>query len=260
VISIASDHRFAKIERWLSPPDCSTNANLARKRRHPGTGAWLLNSPVFQEWKLGTRQHLWLYGLAGCGKTILITTILDHLLQLDTYTTLAFFFDFNDARKQKLEDLLRSLAIQLYHTGNEAARRLDSLFTLHDDGRRQPDTNALSACVDTMIQIAGKVFVIIDALDECTAREELVQWLKHLASRKAQLIVTGRPEIEFQSAIPQSVDKLNCVQLDKNVVNGDIRSYVEATLEQKPDFVDKKLSPSILEEIRDKIGDEADGM
>ncbi|RKK32136.1 hypothetical protein BFJ66_g15520 [Fusarium oxysporum f. sp. cepae] len=260
VMSIASDHRFAKIERWLSPPDCSTNANLARKRRHPGTGAWLLNSPVFQEWKLGTRQHLWLYGLAGCGKTILITTILDHLLQLDTYTTLAFFFDFNDARKQKLEDLLRSLAIQLYHTGNEAARRLDSLFTSHDDGRRQPDTNALSACVDTMIQIAGKVFVIIDALDECTAREELVQWLKHLASRKAQLIVTGRPEIEFQSAIPQSFDKLNCVQLDKNVVNGDIRSYVEATLEQKPDFVDKKLSPSILEEIRDKIGDGADGM
>ncbi|KAG5817884.1 hypothetical protein H9Q71_001671 [Fusarium xylarioides] len=260
VMSIASNHWFAKIERWLSLLDYLTNANLARKRRYPGTGAWLLNSPVFQEWKLGTRQHLWLYGLAGCGKTILITMILDYLLQLDTYTTLAFFFDFNDARKQKLEDLLRLLAIQLYHTGNEAARRLDSLFTSHDDGRRQPDTNALSACVDIMIQIAGKVFIIIDALDECIAREELVQWLKHLASRKAQLIVTGRPEIEFQSAIPQSFDKLNCVQLDKNVVNGDICSYVEATLEQKPDFVDKKLSLSILEEIRDKIGDGADGM
>ncbi|KNB15969.1 hypothetical protein FOXG_14283 [Fusarium oxysporum f. sp. lycopersici 4287] len=178
--------------------------------------------PAFQEWKLGTRQHLWLYGLAGCGKTILSTTILDHLLQIDTHTTLAFFFDFNDARKQKLEDLLRSLAVQLYYTGNEAARRLDNLFTSHDDGRRQPDTNALSA--------------------------------------KAQLIVTGRPEVEFESAIPRSFGKRNCVQLDKNVINADIRSYVEATLEQKPDFVDKKLSPSILEEIRDKIGDGADGM
>ncbi|QPC57796.1 hypothetical protein HYE67_000027 [Fusarium culmorum] len=111
-----------------------------------------------------------------------------------------------------------------------------------------------------MIQTAGKVFVIIDALDECTAREELLQWLKHLASKKAQLIVTGRPEVEFRSAIPQSFDKLNCVQLDKNVINADIRSYVEAALEQKPDFVDKKLSPSILEEIRDKIGEGADGM
>ncbi|PNP84303.1 hypothetical protein FNYG_02376 [Fusarium nygamai] len=111
-----------------------------------------------------------------------------------------------------------------------------------------------------MIQIAGKVFIIIDALDECTAREELLQWLKHLASRKAQLIVTGRPEVEFQSAISQSFDKRNCVQLDKNVINADIRSYVEATLEPKPDFVDERLYPSLLEEIRDKIRDGADGM
>ncbi|PNP74098.1 hypothetical protein FNYG_12562 [Fusarium nygamai] len=260
VMSIASDHHFAKIERWLSPPNYSTNANLARERRHPGTGTWLLSSPAFQEWKLGTRQHLWLYGLAGCGKTILSTTILDHLLQIDTHTTLTFFFDFNDARKQKLEDLLRSLAVQFYHTGNEAARRLDSLFTSHDDGRRQPDTTALSACVGAMIQTAGKVFIIIDALNECTKREELLHWLRGLASSNAQLLVTGRPEAAFQREIPRSFDERNCVLLDKKAVNADIRTYVEATLEQKPDFVDKKLSPSLLEEIRDKIGDGADGM
>ncbi|EXL68463.1 hypothetical protein FOPG_15472 [Fusarium oxysporum f. sp. conglutinans race 2 54008] len=253
VMSMASDHRFAKIERWLSPPDCSTNANLARERRHPGTGTWLLNSPAFQEWKLGSRHHLWLYGLAGCGKTILSTTILDHLLQINTHTTLAFFFDFNDPRKQKLEDLLRSLAIQLYHSGNEATRRLDSLFASHDDGRRQPDTNALSACVDTMIQTSGKVFIIIDALDECTAREDLLQWLKHLASGKAQLIVTGRPEADFQREIPRLFDERNCVLLDKKAVNADIHSYVNATLEQKPDFVDKKLSQGILNEIPIKL-------
>ncbi|EXL39993.1 hypothetical protein FOCG_17443 [Fusarium oxysporum f. sp. radicis-lycopersici 26381] len=260
VMSMASDHHFAKIERWLSPPDHSTNANLARERRHPGTGAWLLNSPAFQEWKLGTRQHLWLYGLAGCGKTVLSTTILDHLLQINTYTTLDFFFDFNDARKQKLEDLLRSLAVQLYHAGNEAARRLDSLFTSHDDGGRQPETTALSACVDAMVQTAGKVFIIIDALDECTAREELLYWLRGLASSNAQLLVTGRPEVEFQGEIPRSFDERNCILLDKKAVNADIRSYVEATLEQKRDFVDKKLSPSILEEMRDKIGNGAEGM
>ncbi|KPA37280.1 hypothetical protein FLAG1_09906, partial [Fusarium langsethiae] len=260
VMSMTSDHRFAKIERWLSPPDYSTNANLARKHRHPGTGTWLLNSPAFQEWKLGSRQHLWLYGLAGCGKTILSTTILDHLLQMDTHTTLAFFFDFSDPGKQKLEDLLRSLAIQLYHKGNEATKRLDSLFASHDDGRRQPDTTTLSACVDTMIQTAGKVFIIVDALDECTAGEELQRWLRGLASSNAQLLVTGRPEAAFRREIPRSFDQRNCILLDKKAVNADIRSYVEATLEQKRDFVDKKLSPSILEEIRGKIGDGADGM
>ncbi|KAH7205287.1 hypothetical protein BKA60DRAFT_685024 [Fusarium oxysporum] len=260
VMSMASDHRFAKIERWLSPPDYSTNANSARKRRHPGTGAWLLNSPAFQEWKLGSRQHLWLYGLAGCGKTILSTTILDHLLQTNTHTTLAFFFDFSDPKKQKLEDLLRSLAAQLHHTGNEAARRLDGLFASHDDGRRQPDTTVLSACVDTMICITGKVIVIIDALDECITREELLPWLRGLASSNAQLLVTGRPEAAFQREIPRSFDEHNCISLNKQAVNADICSYVEATLKQNADFVDKRLSPSTLEEMRDKIGNRADGM
>ncbi|KAG5817971.1 hypothetical protein H9Q74_010306 [Fusarium xylarioides] len=259
VISMASDHRFAKIERWLSLPDYSTNANLARERCHPGTGTWLLNSPAFQEWKLRTCQHLWLYGLAGCGKTILSTTILDHL-QTDTYTALTFFFDFSDPRKQKLEDLLRSLAAQLYHTGNKAARRLDSLFTSHDDGRRQLDTNALSACVDTMIQITGKVFILIDALDECTTRGELLHWIDSMASSNAQLIVTGRPEADFQREITDLFNELNCILLNKKAINANIRSYVESTLEQKPDFVGKKLSKGILDEIRDKIGDGADGM
>ncbi|KAF4342865.1 hypothetical protein FBEOM_3186 [Fusarium beomiforme] len=260
VMSMASDHRFAKIERWLSPSDYSTNANLARERRHPGTGTWFLNSPVFQEWKLGSRQHLWLYGLAGCGKTILSTTILDHLLQIDTHTTLTFFFDFNDAKKQKLEDLLRSLAVQLYQTGNEAARRLDSLFASHGNGRRQPDTAALSACVDAMIQVTENVVVIIDALDECITREELLHWLGGLASSNAQLLVTGRPEAAFQREIPRLFDKRSYVLLDKKAVNTDIRSYVNATLEQKPDFVDKELPQDLLDEIRDKIGDGADGM
>jgi hypothetical protein len=166
VISMKSDHHISKIERWLSPPDCSTNANLARKQRHQGTGTWLLDSPAFQEWQSGSRQHLWLYGWAGCGKTVLATTVLDHLLSSDIHTTLSFFFDFNDPGKQRLEDLLRSLAVQLYRSENKATRSLDDLFASHNTGGKQPDTTALSACINTMIGAIGKAYIVIDALDE----------------------------------------------------------------------------------------------
>ncbi|KAL6358357.1 hypothetical protein LRP88_08542 [Fusarium phalaenopsidis] len=242
MVTMTSDSHLHNVERWLSPPDYSINAKLARKRRHAGTGTWLLDSPAFQEWKLGSRRHLWLYGLAGCGKTVLSATILDNLPQTDTRTTLAFFFDFNDSRKQTLESLLRSLAIQLYRSGGKAAKELDSLFTYHDNGRRQPDTSALSACVDTMIQITGKVA------------------MRGFASGNAQLIVTGRLEPDFNREIPSLFDERNCVLLDKRAINADIRSYVKAALEQNPDFVDKKLSQDLLGKIRDKVGDGADGM
>lgn len=178
VISMNSDHHISEIERWLSPPDCSTNANLARNQRHQGTGTWLLDSPAFQEWQSGSRQNLWLYGWAGCGKTVLITTILDHLPSSDTHTTLSFFFDFNDTGKQRLDNLLHSLAAQLYRSGDKAKRSLDDLFASHNAGKEQPDTTSLSACVNTMIEAIGKVYVIIDALDECTERAKLIQWLE----------------------------------------------------------------------------------
>ncbi|KAM0340547.1 hypothetical protein ACHAPQ_001073 [Fusarium lateritium] len=111
-----------------------------------------------------------------------------------------------------------------------------------------------------MIGAIGKVYIIIDALDECDERAELLQCLKTLSSNKAQLIITGRPEVELEREIPQLLNERNCILLDKQAVNDDIRSYVKATLEQRREFVDKTLSPGILEMIHDKVGNGADGM
>jgi hypothetical protein len=111
-----------------------------------------------------------------------------------------------------------------------------------------------------MIQITVKVAVILDALDECTTREEFLPWMRGFASGNAQLIVTSRPEADFQREIPRFFDKRNCVVLDNRAVNADIRSYVMAELEQNPDFVVKMLSQDLLGKIRDKVGDGADSM
>ncbi|CAG2000163.1 unnamed protein product [Fusarium graminearum] len=261
VLSMASDSHSTKIERWLSPSDFTTNANLARQRRHPGTGTWLLESSAFQEWKLGSRQHLWLYGLAGCGKTVLSGTILDHLRESAAHhTVLAFFFDFTDTKKQRLEDLVRSLAIQLYHTGIETARMLDCLYASHNNGRKQPDLRALSNCINAMMQDSGKVFIVIDALDECKTTDEVLRWVGGLASSNVKTLITGRPDAKFQSEITQLINEPNFFLLDKQNINADIRSYVETTLETKPDFVRKSLPRDIIDEIRERIGDGSDGM
>ncbi|KAI5465093.1 ankyrin repeat-containing domain protein [Mariannaea sp. PMI_226] len=242
VIAMKSDHHLANVKRWLSPPDHVSNLKVARERRHHNTGIWLLDSPAYNEWKLGSRQHLWLYGLAGCGKTVLSTRIIDNLLQTDTNTTLFFFFDFNDPGKQTLESLLRSLVFQLYHLGGEAVSRLDRLFTSHDNGQIQLDMSALSDYIKLIMQTDRKVVLIIDALDECITRKDLLHWLRDFTSSHSQLIVTGRPEAEFQCEIAYFLDERNCILLDKKAVNLDIRSYVTARLKQDPDFTSKNLS------------------
>lgn len=260
VKDMKSETHNTNINRWLSPPDHLTNLKLAKERRYQDTGTWLLDSSAYKEWKNGSRRHLWFYGLAGCGKTILSTWIIDDLLQTNTYATFIFFFDFNDPGKQTVESLLRSLASQLYRLGGEATMRLDYLFTSHDNGKIQLDASTLSGFFKSAIKLDKKVAIVVDALDECTTRKQLLHWLQDLASTNVQLIVTGRPEAEFYDKIPQYFDDKNCIILDKKAVNLDIRSYVITRLNQDPDFVEMELSQDLQHEILNKVGDGADGM
>lgn len=75
-----------------------------------------------------------------------------------------------------------------------------------------------------------------------------------------QLFYTSRPESELLRHIPPLIGKRNCLLLDKQAVNSDIRSWVTAQLSQRRDFTEKPLSQGLLEGIRRKVGDGADGM
>lgn len=262
--SIRSGLHTDKIKRWLGPADPSTNANHARKLRHEGTGAWLLENPTFQGWSSGPRQHLWLYGLAGCGKTVLSATVLDHLAKGGDRLILSFFFDFGDATKQTLDGMLRSLAFQLYQAEASSASLLDASFHAHYDGGGQPTTETLEDVVCRMLAAQKKICIVLDALDESTTRRELLRWMTEVAARpelgEVQLICTSRPEPEFMRHIPSLIGEESCLALDRESVNADIRSYVTAQLLQRQDFRDKCLSRDLVEVIQNKIGDGADGM
>jgi hypothetical protein len=251
------------MERWLQPPDPSTYANHARKLRHEGTGAWLLAHPVFQSWHSGSRRHLWLHGFAGCGKTVLSTTVLDHVAADKDQLVISFFFDFSDTTKQSVDGMLRSLAFQLYQSG-AGPSVLDVSFQAHQDGLQQPGTKALEDVVIKMLAAQKKVVVVLDALDESTTRTNLLSWIKDITSRPelshVQLICTSRPEAELLREIPATISEDNHMRLDKQAVNDDISSYVSAQLTIRQEFIEKRLSQDLLELIRNKVGGGADGM
>ncbi|OQD95344.1 hypothetical protein PENVUL_c117G02198 [Penicillium vulpinum] len=262
--SIRSDLHTSEIKRWLCPPDPSSNASHARTLRHEGTGAWLLESPVFQEWHSGSRRQLWLHGLAGCGKSVLSTTVLDHLAKRDDNLILSFFFDFSDVAKQTLEGMLRSLAFQLYDGGVDSANHLDASFQAHRNGSDQPTIKVLRGVISKMLVAQRKVTIVLDALDESKTRKDVLEYIENMVLNPdlvhVQLLLTGRPESEFLRDIPPLIGKQNCLPLDKQAVNSDIRSWVTAQLSQRRDFIQKPLSQSLLEDIRKKVGDGADGM
>lgn len=264
-----SDQQFDHIRRWPKPPDTSTNANQARNLRHMGTGQWIFKSQVFQEWNNGPRQNLWLHGLAGCGKTVLSTTILDSLLSQDNQVALQFFFDFSDGQKQTVDQMVRGLVYQLYTITAGSAElaakhRLDDLYTSHNRGDEQPGTNDLSDCFFAMLKHSHKVYIVLDALDECADRKGILAWVVKFTSlfslRHVKLLITCRPEVEFQQQIPPAVGPDNYVSLHLDSVNEDIRSYVNAQLRLRLGFKRWASAPKVLQRISEQVGDRADGM
>ena len=49
------------IHKWLSPPDPSTNHNIACGTHHKKTASWFFQGSIFQEWK-STGSLLWIHG------------------------------------------------------------------------------------------------------------------------------------------------------------------------------------------------------
>src|SRR5258708_21833206 len=50
-----------ELRRWLSPPDPSTNHNIARSAHHEGTATWFFKGNIFKEWK-SSGSLLWIHG------------------------------------------------------------------------------------------------------------------------------------------------------------------------------------------------------
>lgn len=261
---VESKQQTELIQKWLAPPDSSTNANRARELRHNRTGTWFLESSRFREWEAGSRRCLWLHGLPGCGKTVLITTVYDHIAQVPERIALQFYFDFGDDRKQTLDNILRGLVFQLYTFQPESTSELDDLFKRCNEGRDQPDRRAISHCLEKMLKSLRAAYVFIDALDECSERETLVKWLEGFMAISdlghVKFIMTARPEAEFNRRISSLVEERNCVSLQTVLVNADIQSYVQSSLRERSGFKKWATTPSMLQRISFEVGSKAGGM
>lgn len=261
----AEKHREV-IDQWLSAADPSTNYYGALKQRHPSTGQWLLEDPRYTRWTKPP-SFLWLHGIPGCGKTVLSTTVIENLkADAGRHRVLYFYFSFTDVQKQSAEHAIRALASQLYHAGLPDVRKpLDECFKAHKSGREQPNFEMLRGAFQEMVEQAGELWIVLDALDECNSkdqkRRDLLEWIQGLArNRNVHLLVTSRPEGDIRTAIEEWAPTDNIIPLQSDLVQEDISSYIQWEVSN-----DKRLErwhkrQDVQQEIRDALMEKADGM
>jgi hypothetical protein len=255
-------HRM--LANWISAPDPWTDHATARHSHEAHTGSWLLQDDKYLDWKAGNINVLWLYGKAGCGKTVLSSTAIEDMKghcssSASNIGHAVFYFSFSDDRKQGYADLLRSLAVQL-------ALKEPGLSMLQQ-AYDKPQQGALGAEELERIAMASiasydAVYLQLDALDECpesgNARQHTLDGLEKLARAAANLriLATSREILDVR----QWMDSTGAVALSipTDAVDLDIDAYVSAEVARDPRL--SKLQPPWKTLIEDTFKQKADGM
>ena len=185
------------------------------------------------------KKVLWVYGLAGTGKSTLSTTIAEIMHKLRRLG--AFFFFNRDIPQRNFATLIRTLAYQLAmfdtrfcaaisraveNNGNMAEMTLEFQFE-----------NLLSAnALESVEWSGGPIVLIIDALDECGSEVDRKTLMRVLSKGFSvlpsfiRIMVVSREESDIQRALG-SHPHLRKYPLDiDSATNNDVLEYIRHRL------------------------------
>jgi ankyrin repeat domain-containing protein 50 len=226
----------ASIRDWLKAPDATINHNAACAKRHPGTGMWFVKGPIFALWLIQDNSFLWLNGFAGCGKSVLCSTVIQHIFRhkrSDPDVGIAFFyFTFNDEIKQDESAMLRALLLQLSGQLSDSQTYLARLRDSYHTGI--PPAVVLIAHLQRLILKFKQVYILLDALDESPQYGQRDQVLNAIQTMRKwllpglHLLVTSRDELDIHKYLSASGDEK--VIMKNAEINRDIGDFISGQL------------------------------
>jgi hypothetical protein len=138
-------------------------------------------------------------------------------------------------------------------------RRRPSLNAKRQDGKQQPTPDALESTLQHILGDFQQTFIILDALDECKEREELLGLLENLIGWEVEnlhVVATSRRERDIEETLePLATGQ---VYIQSALVNADIHIHLCERLQNDPKL--KKWPANVQREIEKTLMDGAHGM
>ena len=182
-----------------------------------------------------------------------------------------FYFDFRDANKHGLRDLITSLLNQLSVSSGPRCDILSDLHSAHDEGKNQPSDVILTECLKKMLTLPHQrlTYLIIDALDESpntsgipSPRERVLQLLKELVTlslSNLHICVTSRPEFDIQNVL-QPLTPRQVSLHDQSGQKEDIADYIRSIVYSDSEQIMWRWKKEDKELVIKTLSERADGM
>jgi hypothetical protein len=239
--------------------DPSPNHNSACTLHDAHTGKWLSDSTEYQAWSTTNTSFLWLYGIPGAGKTVLLSYIIENVkaqcksLPSNDVACVYYYCYFGRAQDES-PHLLRWVIDQLVRCSQYIPNEiLDCYYA-----GQQPSMPTLVLALSLLLKKFRKVYLFVDALDESLERQNLLDLLLKLAGpgfENISLLVMSREEIDIKAAIGNASQSLS---LSNSFVEEDIRKYVRNQLRTHRKLCG--LRSSMQTEIENSLVEGANGM
>ncbi|KAF5875535.1 putative ankyrin repeat-containing protein [Botrytis fragariae] len=255
-----------EILRWLA-----TQRPQIANSAASGSGKWLLENEEFRSWLASDRNSvLWIQGNSGAGKSTLASNFIEdfenHTLEDQPAILLHHFFHY-DSPDTSARNLLRSLIFQIM---SKNLSPLSDLLSLLDQKRNcyhkvEEPRNSwgewisqavlteefLGTCLEGTAK-AHKLYIVIDALDECSSGEissvmSLLYFLNSITLKNSiKIFITSRPGLMYEEAFSHL--PYHRIVLE-NENQTDLQQFIFfKMLTQFPDFTNQKqISDTLLE-------------
>lgn len=192
---------------------------------------------------------------------MITSIVIDHLcntFQNEADIGVAYLYcNYRRKEEQSPDQLLLSLVKQLVQELPSVPDGVKSLYERHKKKRTRPSFDEISTVLHSVAVEYSKVFIVIDALDECYSsdgyRQKLLSEIFSLQTKTTTNVFgTSRfiPEItrQFQESI----------SLEIRASDDDVRKYLDGKMSLLRPFVSRNLA--LQEEIKTEIINAVDGM
>ena len=149
--------------------------------------------------------------------------------QFESNAVAILYLSYRDQEEQSAKNLIGSLVRQVAHRKTTLSDDVLGLYHDHALKGSRPTINELSNLLYSEIGRLSEVFILVDAMDECSVndytREELLTILQRLLGMpNVRLMITSRPVASVETHLQ------GMTYLEIRAADEDIRTYIENRL------------------------------
>ncbi|CAI7659227.1 unnamed protein product [Penicillium glandicola] len=235
---IIEEKKLKLLLRWLSSTSVLTHHRSVASRRLPDSTKWLLNHPEFRSWRDSSEFLTFLlHGVRGCGKSTILSTVVDHFLPQPHINFLtppcaSFYCQDSPSEPDRASPvhILRCILKQLAAVLSVYERRVE------DAERNGTETRELelNECVDLFpdVTATSPAYIAVDAIDELPDEDRAIvlEALKQVMVNSASVIkvfITTRDNVHLDTLLDSETKKIRVTSTHNH---DDVNAFIEGQL------------------------------